>query len=88
MEKTELYLQTENLNGQKGKVMVKHKLWGEQAFQCESISIINDKCRFGISIHNHDMYVYKPEVVLCTIHENMYTIADKTVQITIIVNKL
>jgi hypothetical protein len=91
MEKTELYLQIEkfkNLNGKNCEIIVKHALWGVQLFTCEELVLVNDEDRLGVNIGGHNLYVYKPEIVLCGIDNNRYIMADKTVQIEIFVNKM
>ena len=85
---TEIFGQTEYFNGKKGKVMVEHQLWGTQVFRCETVQIINDGKRLGAVINGHDVYVNVDDLLLYKAHKNMLVIADKTVQITVIVNKL
>mgnify|MGYP003289449739 CR=1 FL=1 len=91
MKKTELYVQTEKfeqINGNKCEVVIKHALWGVQMITCDRLELVNDDQRLGVSIDGHDLYVYKPEMILCSINDNVYIVADKTVQIEIYVNKL
>ena len=85
---TEIFGQTEYFNGKKGKVMIEHQLWGTQVFRCERVDVINDGNRLGVTINDHDVYVNVDNIVLYKANNNMLVIADRTVQITVIVNKM
>lgn len=91
MKKTELCLQTENfkcIDGKSCEIVIKHALWGTQILSCNALVLVNDDKRLGFSIDGHDLYVYKPEIVLCSINKDEYIVEDKTVRIEIYVNKL
>lgn len=84
----ENFVQTESFNNKNGKVMIEHRLFGRQVFRCEPIMIINDDDRFGVHIQGCDIYAEKSDIVLYKLYDNMLIVADKTVTLTLIVNKL
>ena len=88
MKKTEFYVQAENLNRRSGVIIVEHRLWGKQTYKVEELEVINDNDRLGVCIHGCEIYLYKPEIILYNVNENTYVVADKNVQITIIVNNM
>ena len=76
------------LNGEKAKVLLKHCLFDRQAFYCEELQTINDEKRIGLVLKNREIFIYKADVRAAEMHDDMYTMSDGRMTITIIVNKL
>lgn len=78
----------EQLNGERAKVLLKHCLFDRQAFYCEKLQTINDDHRIGVILKNREIFIYKTDVRAAEIHDDVYTVSDGRMTITIIVNKL
>ena len=76
----------EQLNGQNGKVILKHCLFDRQIFDCDYLQVINDDERIGLVIHTQEKFLYKQNVKVVEVQDNTYTISDD--RFTIIVKKL
>ena len=79
---------TEDFNNKRGKILIEHALWGKQVFRCDTIEMIDDTDRLGVKVNGHDVYIMKGEMISCKYHDRMLMFADKSLTITIIVNKL
>jgi hypothetical protein len=76
------------LNGVEAKVVLKHCLFDNQRFYCRQLQTINDDRRIGVLLRNHEIFMDKQDVRITEMYNNMYTISDGRLTITIIVNKL
>ena len=72
----------------KAKVLLEHSLFGKQIYRCERLRIINDDSRIGLILKQQEIFVYKHGLTLCKVCKNMLVVADKILQITIIVNNM
>ena len=68
-------------------VVIKHALFDKQKYRCDRLQIINDEHRLGVRIKGQDLFVYKSEILDCTVNDKVYMAKDKWMQITI-VNKM
>lgn len=78
----------EQLNGVVARVLLKHCLFDRQAFYCEKLQTINDDKRVGIVLKGREIFVYKQDIRAAEMHNDVYTVSDGRMTITIIVNKL
>jgi hypothetical protein len=74
------------LNGVRAKVLLKHCLFDRQVFVCNELQTINDDERIGLMLKDQEIFLYKQDVMVTDLLENIYTISDG--RLTIIVNKL
>lgn len=82
------YDRWKQLQGLRGKVALKHLLFGEQQYGCDEIHVINDDERIGIVVKGAELFVYKQKVVDFCVNGNTYTVGDDMLEIRVIVNKL
>ena len=85
---TETFVHAEYFNGKDGRVIIEHGLFGTQEFTCKPIKLINDEYRIGVRVNNSEVYVDRRNIILCSMNKSKFAIADKTVKLTLIVNKL
>lgn len=76
------------LQNKSGKVVLRHKLFGEQQYGCDEIQVINDDEKIGIVVKGTELFVYKQKVVEFCAKGNTYTVGDDMLEIRVIVNKL
>lgn len=76
------------LNGLRGKVAVKHLLFGEQQYGCDELRVINDDEKIGIVVKGAELFVYKQRVVDFCTDGNTYTVGDDMLTIKVIMNKM
>jgi hypothetical protein len=74
------------LNGIGAKVILEHCLFDRQEFVCDELQTINDDERIGLMLKDREIFMYKQNVKVTDLLENIYTISDG--RLTIIVNKL
>ena len=74
------------LNGMEAKVVVKHCLFDHQRFYCRQLQTINDDKKIGVLLKGHAIFMYKQNVKVAEINDDIYTLSDG--RLTIIVNKL
>lgn len=72
----------------KAKVLLEHGLFGQQIHRCERLHLINDDNRIGLVLKHQEIFVYKQDLKLLKVNNNMFVFADQTLQITIIVNNM
>ena len=82
------YDEWKQLQGLRGKVALKHLLFGEQQYWCDEIQVINDDERIGIVVKGAELFVYKQKVVDFCADGNTYTVGDDLLEIKVIVNKM
>ena len=82
------YDEWKQLQGLRGKVALKHLLFGEQQYGCDEIQVINDDEKIGIVVKGTELFVYKQKVVEFCAKGNTYTVGDDMLEIRVIVNKL
>lgn len=76
------------VQNKKGKVTVKHKLFGGNTYICDEINIINDAHRVGVTIKDNDLFVLKENVKSFNVRGNTYVVEDDMLTIRVIVNKV
>ena len=81
------YDEWEQLQGLRGKVTLKHLLFGEQQYGCDEIQVINNDEKIGIVVKGTELFVYKQKIVEFYISWNVFVVRDDMLEIRIIVNK-
>ena len=76
----------EQLNGVEAKVVIDHCLFDNQRFYCRQLQTINDDEKIGILLREHAIFMYKQNVRVAEVNDDVYTLSDG--RLTIIVNKL
>ena len=76
------------LNGMGTRVILEHCLFDRQALDCDELQMINDDERVGLILKSHQIFMYKQNVKVAEVHDNIYMISDGRLTITIIMNKL
>jgi hypothetical protein len=74
------------LNGAEAEVILAHCLFDKQRFICPSLKTIEDDERIGLLLRGSEIFVYKQDVKVAEVHDNVYVISDG--RLTITVNKL
>lgn len=74
------------LNGAEAKVVLEHSLFDRQRFYCRELQTINDNEKIGVVIKDRDIFVYKQDVKVAEIQNEMYVVSDG--RLTIHINKL
>ena len=82
------YDEWKQLQGLRGKVALKHLLFGEQQYGCDEIQVIDNDEKIGIVVKGTELFVYKQKVVEFCVNGNVYTTGDDMLEIKVIVNKL
>jgi hypothetical protein len=83
----EFFEQWTNLENTKVKVLLKHSLFGRQLHTCDSVNIINDN-RIGLILKGQEIFVYKDDILYTDTQNNVYSVSDGILTITIYLNKL
>jgi hypothetical protein len=79
--------QWDKLENLKAKVILKHFLFGRQIHNCDTVQTINDS-RIGLVLKGQEIFVDKDNIAYTGVDDNMYTVSDGKLSITIIVNIL
>ena len=74
------------LNGVEVKVVIEHCLFDSQRFYCRQLQTINDDEKIGVLLKGHAIFMYKRNVKVAEVNDDVYTLSDG--RLTIIVNKL
>ena len=82
------YDKWDELQGLKGKVAIKHQLFGIQQYGCDELQVVNDHERIGVVVKGAVLFVYKQKVVEFCASGNVYTVGDDLQEIEVIVNKM
>ena len=82
------YDEWKQLQGLRGKVILKHLLFGEQQYGCDELQVINNDEEIGIVVKGTELFVYKQKVVEFCTSGNMFVVGDDLLEIKVIVNKL
>ena len=69
-------------------VILKHVLFDSQTCHCEELHIINDDTKIGVVLKNQEIYIHKQEITALEHSNNVYTLSDGRLTITIIINNL
>lgn len=77
-----------SINNMYGTIIFEHSLFGEQIWINQILKVINNNEILGLCVQAHNIYVYKNDVIHYGKDENSFTISDKNLTITVIVNKL
>ena len=76
------------LQGLRGKVVLKHLLFGTHQYRCDELKIMNNDDRIGIVVKETELFVYKQKIVEFYTSGNMCVVGDDMLEIKVIVNKL
>jgi hypothetical protein len=76
------------LQGLRGKVTLKHLLFGDQQYGCDEFQVMNNDEKIGIVVKGAELFVYKQKVVEFCVDGNTYMVGDDMLEITVVVNKL
>jgi hypothetical protein len=79
--------QWDKLENLKAKVILKHSLFGRQLHNCDCLKTINDN-RIGLVLKGQSIFMQKHDISYTNIGDNMYTVSDGVLTITIIINKM
>ena len=82
------YDEWDQLQGLRGKVTLKHLLFGEQQYGCDELQVVNDDEKIGIVVKGTELFVYKQKVVEFCTSGNMFVVGDDLLGIGVIVNKM
>ena len=82
------YDEWDQLQGLRGKVTLKHLLFGEQQYGCDELQVVNDDEKIGIVVKGTELFVYKQKVVEFCTSGNMFVVGDDMLEIEVIVNKM
>ena len=82
------YDEWKQLQGLRGKVTLKHLLFGEQQYGCDELQVINNNEKIGIVVKGTELFVYKQKVVEFCASGNMFVVGDDLLEIEVIVNKV
>lgn len=77
-----------SINNMYGTIILEHSLFGKQIWTNQILKVIDNNEMLGLRVQNHDVYVYKKDVAHYERTDNEFTISDKNLTITIIMNKL
>jgi hypothetical protein len=72
------------LQGLRGKVTLKHLLFGDQQYGCDELQVINNDEKIGIVVKGTELFVYKQNVVDFCVDGNIYTVRDDMLEIMVI----
>ena len=76
----------EQLNGMAARVLLNHCLFDGQVFDCEVVQVINDENRIGVVLKGQEKFIYKQDITIANMHNNIFTLSDG--KLTIIVNRM
>lgn len=82
------YNKWNELQEKSGKVVLEHKLFGKQEYECGDIQVVNDDEKIGVKIKGQELFVRKQNLVEFEIDETRYAVSDDLLEISVIVNKL
>ena len=71
-------------NGEPGKIIIRHKLFDSQSYDCNELQIINDDERIGVIIKKQEIFMYKQSMSKAICEGKMLTFTDERLTITII----
>ena len=71
------------LNGVKARVILAHRLFGRQVFDCDRLQIINDDEKIGVLLKGQEKFLYKDDVKVVEIPDNTYMMSDGRMTIVI-----
>lgn len=77
----------EQLNGEMAKITLNHCLFDKQVFYCNKLQTINDDNRVGIVIKDREIFVYKHDIKVAEVCDNVYKIADDRLTIIVELHK-
>lgn len=82
------YDEWDQLQGLRGKVTLKHLLFGEQQYGCDELQVVNDDEKIGIVVKGTELFVCKQKVVEFCTSGNMFVVGDDLLRIEVVVKKL
>ena len=71
-----------------GTVVLKHALFGETIYECDTLQVINDGRRLGVVVKGRELFVYIDKLKGLSIEEDVYFAEDDMLSIMVIVNKM
>ena len=71
------------LNGVKARVILEHRLFDRQVFDCDRLQIINDDERIGVLLKGQEKFLYKHDVKVVEIPDDTYMMSDGRMSIVI-----
>lgn len=77
----------DKLQNKNCRVVINHALFDKQQYDCDMLQIINDEHRIGVVIKGRELFVYKKDVIDFAMYDNVCTVKDRMLTITI-VNKM
>ena len=78
----------EQLNGVEARVTIEHCLFDNQRFYCCQLQTVNNNEKIGVLLRNHEIFMYKQDVKVAEVNDNIYMISDGRLMISINVNNL
>ena len=75
----------EQFNGKRVKVLLEHRLFDSQSFDCAELETIDSDTRCGVVIKKQEIFVYKHNIKVAEVRDNMCIVGDGRLRITIIV---
>lgn len=78
----------EQLNGVEVRVIIEHCLFDKQRFYCRQLQTINDDNRIGVLLKNREIFMYKQDVKVTEMKDDIYKISDGRLTITINCKKI
>ncbi len=71
------------LNGVGARVVLEHRLFDGQVFDCDELKIINDDEKIGLVIKSKQIFMYKSNVKVAVEKNGVYTISDGRMTISV-----
>ena len=75
----------QQLNGQRGKVILEHRLFDKQVFYCDCLQTIHDDERAGLVLKGQEKFLYKQDVKVAEIKDKMCRMSDGSLTLTVMV---
>ena len=72
------------LNGVEAEVILEHVLFDSQRFICPSLKTISDDEKVGVLLRSHKIFMYKQNLKVAEVQDNVYKMSDGRLTITVI----
>lgn len=76
------------LENKQTRVLLKHSLWGNQAFTTDALHIIDDTDRVGVVFKGQELFIHKNRIINFGVDESKLWVSDGRLTIEINVNNL
>lgn len=73
----------EQLNGAGAKVVLEHRLFDGQVFDCDELEVINDDETIGLIIKGKHIFMYKSNVKVAEERNGAYRMSDGRLTISV-----